>query len=206
LKTGTGIGLLVGFALFQSGCATIFGWDIHAPGIFSGEFAQRIEPMDQRIALYLPPELLTYRSTNRGGRFADPQTYHIGESLGPMMVEGFQQGFQEFIFFEVEPTAPILKRYAVSYLAVTRVKGFDNRVTLKGQGVALETETAVFDSDLKLLARFESRGASDAQKIFAKKGGPEVNLNAAIENNVLAIVQYLQDSIRSGVWEKKASP
>lgn len=119
-----------------------------------------------------------------------------------MLLEAFQGGFQEFIFMEAEPSAPILKRYGIPYLAVVRIKEFKNHVTMKGQAVSVLTETAVFDSDFKLLARFESRGTSDARKIFSKKGGPEVNLNAALENNVSAIVQHLQDSIRTGAWKE----
>ena len=189
------------FALCQSGCAHLFGWNIHAPGILSEEFSRHIQPMHERVALYLPPALLRYQSTDRGGVTADPQTYHIGEALGPMLVEGFQSGFEEFLLIEVEPTFQILKQYAVPYLAVVEVKHFSNRVTWRGQAVSVVTETSVFDSDLRLLTRFESKGTSAAQKVFAKKGGPEVNLNAALENNILAIVQYLQDSIRNKKWQ-----
>lgn len=182
------------FLLFlTAGCAAIYGYKIHAPGLLSGEFNQKIQPVNERIALYLPRESLAYQSKNKGGRTADPQTYFIGEALGPMLVEGFQAGFNEFIFFETEPTPEIMKRYAIPRAAVVWVKEFTNRVTLKGQAVGLITETAVLDSNLNLLTRFESRGASDAKKVFSKRGGPEVNLNAAIENNVLAIVQQLQD-------------
>jgi hypothetical protein len=157
--------------------------------------------MDQRVALYFSKDLLSYQSTERGSPYADPQTFHVGEALGPLLLEAFQGAFSEFIFMEVEPSAPILKRYGVPYLAVVRIREFKNHVTMKGQAVSLATETAVFDSDLQRLARFESRGTSDARKVFAKKGGPEVNLNAALENNVSAIVQYLQDSIRTGGWK-----
>lgn len=176
-----------------SGCARLFGWDIHAPGILSTRFAQTIQPVPERIALYLPPELLSYESKDRGSRTADPQTYHIGEALAPMMVEAFQTGFDEFIFLETGPTREILKRYGIPRTAVVRVKEFKNRVTLKGQIVTLVTETVVLDPELRPLAQFESKGTSDAQKVFAKKGGPEVNLNAALENNVRAIVQHIQD-------------
>jgi len=179
--------------LLGAGCATIFGWKIHAPGLLSSEFGERVHPVNERIALYLPPETLQYESKARGGRTADPQTYYVGEALGPMLLEGFQAGFSEFIFLETGPTPALLKQYAIPRVAVVRVKGFQNRVTLKGQAVGLVTETVVLDPGLKLLSRFESRGASDAQKVFAKPGGQEVNLNAAIENNVLAIVQQLQD-------------
>ncbi len=175
------------------GCATIFGWNIHAPGLLSNEFTSKIQPVHERIALYLPLEVLTYESKNRGGKTADPQTYYIGESLGPMLVEGFQAGFTEFIFLETEPTPELMKRYAIPRAAVIKVKEFQNQVTLKGQTVGLVTETAVLDSDLHFITRFESRGGSGAQKVFSKRGGPQVNLNAAIENNVLAIIQQLQD-------------
>ena len=179
--------------LALTGCATIFGWKIHAPGLLSKEFETRVLPVKERIALYLPPETLAYESKARGGRLADPQTYYVGEALAPMLLEGFQTGFEEFIFLETEPTPAMMKQYAIPRLAVVRVKEFQNQVTLKGQAVSLLTETAVLDPELQLIARFESRGTSDAQKVFAKRGGPEVNLNAAIENNVLAVVQQLQD-------------
>ena len=72
----------------------------------------------------------------------------------------------------------------------------------KGHAVGVTTETTVFDSDLKRLDDFESMGSSDAEKVFSKKGGPQVNLNAALENNIKAVVEYLQDSIRSGKWKQ----
>ncbi len=198
--------ILFGLVVVLTGCARIFGWDIHAPGILSTNFTEQVQAAPQRVALYLPPEVLAYQSKERGGRWADPQTYHLGEAFGPMILEAFQEGFEEFIFLEAEPTPQVLKRYGIPHLVVVRIKDFNNRVTLKGQAVQIVTEAAVLDSDLNLLGRFESKGSSDAQKVFAKKGGPEVNLNAAIENNVLAIVQYLQDSIRTGVWKGGANP
>lgn len=179
--------------LFLTGCATLFGWKIHAPGLLSEEFSRKVQPVHERIALYLSPEVLAYESKNRGGRTADPQTYYIGESLGPMLVEGFQAGFSEFIFLETRPTSELMKHYAIPRAVVVRVKDFKNQVTLKGQTLNLVTETAVLDPDLHLVTRFESRGTSGAQKVFSKRGGPEVNLNAAIENNVLATLQELQD-------------
>ena len=175
------------------GCARLFGWDIHAPGILSGNFTQLVRPVDERAALYLSPGLLPFKSTDRGSWSADPQTYHIGEALGPLLVEGFQNGFSEFIFLETEPTAGLLSRYGINRVAVVRIKDFKNRVTWRGQGLVLVTETAVFDSGMNKLAQFESTGSSESEKIFAKKGGPEVNLNAALENNVRAIVQHIQD-------------
>lgn len=191
--------------LFQSGCVRLFGWDIHAPGLLSQNFSEQVHPAKERIALYLSPELLTFKSVARGGRFADPQVYHVGEAFGPMLVEALQTGFEEFIFLEVEPTPDILKRYAIPYVVFVRITDFGNRVTLKGQAVAVRTETVVKDADLNLVARFESGGTSDAEKVFAKKGGPEVNLNAALENNARSIVQYLQDSILNGVWKGNLS-
>jgi len=182
--------------LFQSGCATLFGWDIHAPGVLSKQYYQTSIPADERVALYLPDSLMIYQSKDRGGRFADPQTYHIGESLAPMAVEAFQRAFEEFILMEAEPTADIMKQYAIPQVAVLSVKDFRNRVTLKGQTVTLVTEVAVYDSNLDLIARYEAKGSSDAQSVFAKKGGPEVNLNAAIENNLSIITHYLQDLLR----------
>lgn len=185
-------------SLLFSACATLFGWDIHAPGMLSAEFASKVRPMDVRTALYIPPGVSGYQSVDKGSRFADPQTYHVGEAFVPMLIEGFQQAFTEFILLEVEPTASILKQYGVSYLALVTVTDFGNHVTLKGQALALVTETAVYGPDLNLLMRYESKGVSDTQKVFAKKGGPEVNLNAALEQNILAVVSHLQDTITVG--------
>ncbi len=187
------------------GCASIFGWDIHAPGILSENFSQTVQPIHERIALYLPANLLEYKSYDRGGRTADPQTYHVGEAFGPMLVEAFQTGFDEFIFLETEPTPVILKQYGVQHLVLVKVKEFKNRVTWGSHAVSLTTETVVLNSSLNTLGRFEATGTSDAKKVFAKKGGPQVNLNAAIENNVLAIIQYLQDSVQKDTWESKGS-
>ena len=183
------------------GCVRLFGWDIHAPGLLSSNFERQVTPLHERMALYLPPESLKYESTNRGGRTADPQTYHVGEAFGPMMTEGMQNAFDEFVMIEAQPTPEIMKRYQIPYLVIVRVTEFKNHVTWHGQAVSLVAETVVYDSDLKQIAKFDSRGTSDAKKVFAKKGGPEVNLNAAVEENVLAIVQYLQDSVRNGVWK-----
>lgn len=187
------------------GCARLFGWDIHAPGILSDSFSQQVKPIPQRMALYFPPTLMKHQSRDRGGSLADPQIYHVGEALAPMLLEGFQSAFEEFIFLEVEPTSEILRRYAIPYLVMVKMKDFSNQVTLKGQALTLVTETLVLDADMKPLTRFESHGTSDAKAVFRKKGGPEVNLNAAVERNVLAIVQYLQDRIRQGTWEAKNS-
>lgn len=197
--------LLILFFLHFS-CARLFGWNIHAPGLLSENFVQEVQPLPTRMALYLDPALPQYRSANKGSWSADPQTYYIGESLSPMLLEGFQEGFEEFIFLEVEPTAQILKHYGIPYLAVVRIKDFQNRVTWKGQALSLVTETAVFDSDLRPLATFKATGTSDAKRVFAKKGGPETNLNAALENNVQGIIQFLQDSIRTGNWQKGIAP
>ena len=186
--------ILLTLILLEGGCAQLYGWEIHAPGVLSESFAQKVAPINERVALYLPKQLLDYQSRDRGGTFSDPQTYHIGEALGPMLAEAFQQGFSEFIFLEVDPTLALLKRYGISRLAIVGVKGFKNRVTLKGQSVSLVTQTALFDSDFKLIERFQSSGTSQAWKVFAKRGGLEVNLNAALENNALAVVQHIQDS------------
>ncbi len=191
--------------LLQSGCARLFGWDIHAPGLLSQNFSEQVHPAKERVALYLSRELLNYRSYDKGGRFADPQIYHVGEAFGPMLIEAFQNGFEEFIYMEVEPVPEILKRYGIPYVVFVQIKDFDNQVTLKGQTLGIKTETIVKDMDLNLVARFESEGTSDAEKVFAKKGGPEVNLNAALENNAASVVQYLQDSISNGVWKGNVS-
>lgn len=190
-------------ALMLSGCATLFGWDIHAPALLSQRFYERVEPAPQRLALYLEPSLPRLISQNKGGRFADPQTYHIGEAYVPILIEGFQQAFSEFILLEEEPTQEALAQYAVPYLVYVRPKGFKNDVSLKGQVVAFETETLVFDKDLGLLDRFRTSGKSDSKKVFAKKGGPQVNFNAALENNTESIVLYIQDALRTGRWQKE---
>ena len=199
-KIAGGRYIFIGLFSLQIGCASIFGWDIHAPGILSENFSQTVHSAHERIALYLPSNFLEYTSDDRGGRTADPQTYHVGEALGPMLLEAFQTGFDEFIFLETEPTSAILKQYGIQYLVLVTVKEFKNQVTWGSHAVSLTTETVVLDPGLNRLGRFEATGTSDAKKVFAKKGGPQVNLNAAIENNVLAIIQYLQDSIQKGLW------
>lgn len=178
-----------------SGCAALFGWSIHAPGTLSGEFFTKVVPQSQRVGLYFDQVLAGLVSKNKGGATADPQTYYIGEAFGPMLIEGFQFSFEEFVFFEREPTVELMKQYGIDYLVAVKMKQFNNQVTWKGQRLELITESAVFNQDLKLLTRFESRGSSDARKVFAKKGGPEVNLNAALEYNTYAIIQHVQDWI-----------
>jgi hypothetical protein len=187
------------------GCATLFGWDIHAPAVLSQRFYERVQPAPQRVALYLDPTLFGMISKNKGGRFADPQTYHIGEAYVPIVIEGFQRGFDEFILIEEEPTQEVLAQYAIPYLVYVRPKAFGNDVTMKGQTVAFETETFVFDKDLGLLDRFRTSGKSDSKKVFAKKGGPQVNFNAALENNTESLVLYIQDAIRTGRWQGGAA-
>ena len=176
-----------------SGCASIFGWDIHAPGILSEGFSEQVELARERVALYISPETFLFQSKDRGGVTADPQAYHVGESFVPMLIEGFQSAFSEFIFLEEEPTRDILIRYGIPYVAVVRIKEFKNKVGWRGQAVQLMTEAVVFNSEFEEVKRFESRGTSDAERVFAKKGGPQVNLNAALENNIVSTVQYLQD-------------
>ncbi len=187
-------------AFVCSGCATLFGWDIHAPAVLSQRFYERVQPAPQRIALYLDPSLPELISKNKGGRFADPQTYHIGEAYVPILIEGFQRGFGEFILIEDEPTQEMLVRYAIPYLIYIRPKAFENDVTMKGQTVSFETETLAFDTHLALLDRFRTSGKSDSKKVFAKRGGPQVNFNAALENNTESIVLYIQDAIRTQRW------
>ncbi len=97
--------------LMTSGCAALFGWKIHAPGMLSGNFEQRIQPSRQRIALYLEPSMFSYVSKDRGGKLADPTTFYIGESYAPMILEGFQQAFEEFVYMEAEPTPVLLKQH-----------------------------------------------------------------------------------------------
>jgi len=168
--------------------------------MLSADFEQKIQPIESRVALYLDPEIMQAVSTLRGGKLADPQTYHLGEAFVPMLLESFQGAFTEFVFMEIPPTEGLMRQYGIPYVVEVRIRDFYNRVTLKGQSVALVAEAIVRDQALNQIARFESRGESRAEKVFAKKGGPEVNLNAAIENNVLAIVQYLQGSIQTGNW------
>jgi hypothetical protein len=199
MKIGRGLRVLI-FAFLCSGCATLFGWDIHAPALLSQRFYERVQPAPQRIALYLDPSLLGLISKNKGGRFADPQTYHIGEAYVPILIEGFQRGFEEFILIEDEPTQEMLTRYAIPYLIYIRPKAFENDVTMKGQTLSFETETLAFDAKLGLLDRFRTSGTSDSKKVFAKKGGPQVNFNAALENNTESIVLYIQDAIRTLRW------
>ena len=181
-----------------SGCFALYGWDIHAPGILSQEFSSDIPVSNQRMALYVPRDLKTAISTDKGNWHSDPQNYHLGEAFVPMLVEAFQHGFDEFILIETEPTPGILKQYGIQYLSVVDFKGFKNRKSLKGQGLDFYSETTLFNSDLNLIARFQTRGASEARAVFAKKGGPEVNLNAAIESNLRSTVTYLQDWLRTG--------
>ncbi|HOW58930.1 MAG TPA: hypothetical protein PLO78_04290 [Candidatus Omnitrophota bacterium] len=184
-----------------SGCATLFGWDIHAPAVLSQRFYTHVQTQNQRLAVYLDPSLPGLISKNKGGRFADPQTYHIGEAYIPILIEGFQQGFSEFILIENEPSQEILSRYAVPYLVYIRPRAFLNDVTLKGQALSFETETLVFDQNLNLMDRFQNTGSSDARRVFAKKGGPQINLNASLENNVETMILHIQDAIRSNRWQ-----
>jgi len=176
---------------------TLFGWDIHAPGIMSERFYEKRELINERIGLYVTEESRQYVSTNRGGKLADPQIYHIGEAFEPMSIEAFSVSCNEFVYLDVEPTNAILQQYAISDLVVIDITGFDNRVTIKGQAVALKTEVFIFDQSLSLWAHFESEGSSDAQRVFAKRGGPEVNMNAAIENNLTVTIQFINDLFTS---------
>lgn len=196
---------MLSLGLFFCGCATLFGWDIHAPAVLSQRFYDRVSTQDQRIGLYLAPEIPALISKNKGGRFADPQTYHIGEAYVPLLIEGFQHGFSEFILIESEPTQAMLQQYHIPYLVYIRPRIFSNDVTLKGQAVGFETDAFVFDQNLKLVDRFTTTGSSDAKKVFAKKGGPEVNLNAALENNIESMTLHIQDAIRTGRWKGVAS-
>lgn len=184
-------------AFYNAGCASLFGWDIHAPGILSESFTHTIHPTKSRVGLYLDPRLSQAISRDRGSALSDPQTYHIGEALYPMLIEGFQEGFEEFVFLEVEPTPDILKQYGISYLATVEIKGFDNQKgkPLSRQSLTVVTNVSLYNAEMGLLRRFDAKGSSDTRKVFAKKGGPEVNLNAAIENNILATIQFLQDVI-----------
>ena|SRR3989338_3143122 len=191
---------ILSFVFLTSGCARLFGWEIHAPGLVSQGFYETVSTADQRVALFVRPELFQYQSLDRGSRFADPQTFYIGEALGPILLEAFEHAFRDFIFMEVKPDEKILQQYAVNYLVFVDLKGFNNAVTLKGQKIELSLYAEVYDSNLGLLAALEVEGTSDAFKVFAKKGGPEVNLNAAIENAVSSLVLFLQDGMRTNHW------
>jgi hypothetical protein len=179
-----------------SGCARLFGWNIHAPGVLSRGFYRQVASQKNRVALYLEPALVSKVSHARGGKLADPTAYYLGEAFVPMLIEGFQGAFEEFVFLETPPSPEILQRYAIPYLVLVRLKDFGNRMTLKGQVLTLVTEAVILDERMNELERFESTGASDAKAVFKKRGGPEVNLNAALERNVLAVVQHVQDWIR----------
>lgn len=186
------------FLVLFGGCASLFGWDIHAPGLLSNNFFHKVTPMAQRLGLWVEPDLPAYVSKDRGGKTADPQTYHIGEAFGPMLIEAFQNGFDEFVLMETEPAAEVMKQYGIQWLVSIRILEFKNDVTWKGQTLRLRTESVVLDPDLKEKARFESSGASQAEKVFGKKGGPQVHLNATLENTSEAIILHLQDLIRTG--------
>lgn len=192
------------FCFLVSGCATLFGWNIHAPAVLSQNFYQEVQPEQQRVALYMDPSISGLVSKNKGGRTADPQTYYIGEAYVPMLIEGFQQGFTEFILLETEPSQEVLQRYGIAYLLYVRPRAFENNVSLKGQVLGFETEQFVFDGKLRPLDRFRSKGTSDSKKVFAKKGGPEVNFNGALENNIKSMVIYAQDAVRTGRWGRQA--
>ena len=152
-----------------------------------------VSPAERRVVLYLMPETRRFISENRGGKLADPQTYHVGEAFTPMAVEAFQRAFSEFIFMESEPTPEILKRYAIPCVAAVAIERLQNRVTLKGQALVLESRVELYADDGTFLAGFEVEGASEARKVFGRRGGPQVNLNAAIENNLRATALFLQD-------------
>ena len=186
------------FLLFFSGCVSLFGWDIHAPGVLSNNFFQKVSPVRERVALWMDPALMMAVSKDKGGRTADPQTYHIGEAFAPMLIEAFQNGFEEFLFMEAQPSPEIMKQYGIHWLVNVRIKGFQNDVTWKGQTLRLRTESVVLNPDLRETARFESSGSSQAEKVFGKKGGPQVHLNATLENTAEAIILHLQDLMRTG--------
>lgn len=183
--------------ILSAGCATLFGWDIHAPGVLSQPFYSQVEPVPARVALYLDSETVNAVSKDRGGRLADPQTYYVGEAFAPILLEAFQQAFEEFVLIESEPTSEILKKYNIPYLVHVKIENFHNKVTLKGQAIEIRTVIDLYDQEMNRAAQFTATGVSDADKIFAKKGGPEVNLNSALENNARVTVQILQDHIKN---------
>lgn len=178
------------------GCVALYGWNIHAPGLLSAEFERDIPTVSKRVALYVPEGQKEFISTDKGTRWSDPQTYYIGEAFVPMLIESFQSGFSEFILMEAIPTPAIMDQYAIDVLVVSEVRDFRNRKALPAQGLDLYTEVVVFNRDLKLMRRFEARGTSEARGTFAKKGGLEVNLNAALEGNLRETVLQVQDVLR----------
>jgi len=195
--------VLIAFLLIHTGCAALYGWNLHAPGLLSSEFAADIPQASHRVALYIPEGMIGTISKDKGTWYSDPQTYYIGEAFAPMLIEAFQHGFKEFVLMEAEPTTTMMQRYGIEYLAVVTIKDFKNRHRIKGQGLDLLTETTIFKPDLSLLARFETRGTSEAPGIFAKKGGPEVNLNNTIESNLRSVVNYTQELLQTGTLSAK---
>ncbi|HRK61432.1 MAG TPA: hypothetical protein PLY88_02645 [Candidatus Omnitrophota bacterium] len=177
-------------------CVAIYGWNIHAPGLLSDEFARDIPQVSKRVALYIPEGQKEFISKDKGTRWSDPQTYYIGEAFVPMLIESFQSGFTEFVLLEALPNPEIMSQYAIDAVVVSEIKDFKNRKTLPAQGLDVYTETAVFNRDLKLIRRFETRGTSEAKGTFAKKGGLEVNLNAAIEGSLRETVLQVQDALK----------
>jgi len=149
-----------------------------------------------RVALYIPEGQKEFISKDKGTRWSDPQTYYIGEAFVPMLIESFQNGFTEFILMEALPNPEIMSQYAIDAVVVSEIRDFKNRKTLPAQGLDLYTETTVFNRDLKLIRRFETRGTSEAKGTFAKKGGLEVNLNAAIEGSLRETVLQVQDALK----------
>lgn len=177
-------------------CVAIYGWNIHAPGLLSDEFARDIPQVSKRVALYIPEGQKEFISKDKGTRWSDPQTYYVGEAFVPMLIESFQSGFTEFVLMEALPNPDIMNQYAIDAVVVSEIRDFKNRKTLPAQGLDLYTETTVFNRDLKLIRRFEARGTSEAKGTFAKKGGLEVNLNAAIEGNLRETVLQVQEALR----------
>ena len=122
-----------------------------------------------------------------------------------MLIEAFQTGFDEFIFLEAEPSKDLLKQYAIPYLVVVRIKSFNNEVSWSGQALSVTTDSVIFDSDFTVIDRFESVGTSDVKRVFSKKGGPQVNLNLAIENNIMSIMEHVQDILKQRTNERKSN-
>lgn len=192
--------LRISFLFLFAGCAALFGWDIHAPGVLSNNFFSKVSPARERVALWIDPALAAYLCKNcKGGKTADPMTYHIGEAFAPMLIEAFQNGFQEFVVMESDPAPEIMKQYGIRWLVSVRIQDFQNRLNWKGKILLqLRTESVVLGPELKEAARFESTGSSEAIKVFSTKGGPEVHLNATLENTAEALVLHLQDLMRTG--------
>ena len=63
---------LTGVSLALTGCARLFGWDIHAPGLLSESFSTQVSYRHERAALYLPPSVMRFQSKDKRRPSAHP--------------------------------------------------------------------------------------------------------------------------------------